>query len=172
MTDKLNYYRDKCTNIHDRPARHEHRITSDYHRFVHFASHARKVIIRARKLNVYVYGSKSKYIMDEDLQVTGHTLWLREYRIGLLGKWQLATGLNMRYIVLLHSWFPRRTAVRSQNLMEQKRNCFLRRDSPSTCLSTSSPRITEWIFKTFDSGVLVKFNATLKLYIFIKGGHK
>ena len=77
VTDKLNGYLDKCTNIHDRPACYEHHATGDYNKFVHFISHARNIITGARNLNAYVYGSKSKYIMDEDCKCP-HTP--REYR--------------------------------------------------------------------------------------------
>jgi len=58
-------------------------ITGDYHKFVHFTFHYREAITWARKLNVCVYGSKSKYIMNEDLQVIRHTLRVGECKIHL-----------------------------------------------------------------------------------------
>jgi len=61
-------------------------ITGDYHRFVHFTFHYREVITRARKLNLRVYGSKSNYIKNKDLQVIRHILRVGERKIYLLGQ--------------------------------------------------------------------------------------
>jgi hypothetical protein len=60
--------------------------TGDYHTFVHFTFHYREAISRARKLDVFVYGPKSKYIMNEEQQLIRHTLLVGECKIHLLGQ--------------------------------------------------------------------------------------
>ena len=148
-------------------------ITGDYHKFVHFTFHYRKAITRARKLSVFVYEWKSKYIMNKDLQVIRHALRVGECKIHLLEQWLLARGFNKICVFLLHSYFTCCISVRSQTLKLQKGNYFLLPDCPSTCLSVSSPGITEWIFVIFGPRtVLLKFTDRLRRWIFIKTGHK